>query len=77
MKDPRRWLLWVAIAAGLAWAGVGEGGRDLTGVDVNAWALGEAAFAYRCFQLRARTVRVCAFTSGSSAPTLPFSTRSG
>jgi hypothetical protein len=44
-------------AAGLAWAGFGEGGRDLTGVDVNAWALGEAAFAYRCFRLRARTVR--------------------
>lgn len=44
-------------AAGLAWAALGDGERDLVGVDVNAWALGEAAAGYRHFPVRARTVR--------------------
>lgn len=44
-------------AAGVAWADLGNHRRDVTGVDVSAWALGEAASAYRCFGLRGRTVR--------------------
>ena len=44
-------------AAGLAWAAAGPGRRAVTGVDVNPWALQEAAAAYRCFDMQGRTVR--------------------
>ena len=44
-------------SAGLAWAAAGSAGREVIGVDVNAWALAEAAAAYRHFGVNGRTIR--------------------
>ena len=44
-------------AAGAAWAGALSPNAHVTGVDAHPWALGEAAFTYKAFGLRADTQR--------------------
>ncbi len=51
MKDPRRWLLWVAIAAALAWAAASfrGGGNVKAGVGQQCLVLGDCARSLRCY----------------------------
>src|SRR5690606_29642512 len=44
-------------AAGAAWGSALEPAPALTGIDRHPWALDEAAWTYRFFGVRARTVR--------------------
>ena len=53
MRDPRRWLLWVALAAGLAWmaASFSRGGKPAGGPNQECLVHADCHKALRCFTI--------------------------